>query len=317
MHPKNQLYDLFSGEIKNTTILFIEFLLALTGVLLRVAFFTLVERKIIGLIHYRKGPTKSIIIGVSQPLADAIKLISKETTKTRTINFLIYYSGPAIGLATILSVWGTFEYTFIVCDSKVKILVRLAILRLSVYRFIIIRWGSNRKYTVLGGQRVIAQIVSYEVCFILIVVLRIYSFKTIEVKRIIIIQESIWRIVSNWPLFLLWIIICIAERNRTPFDLAEGESEIVSGFNLEYGRGLFALIFIREYGSIIFLRYLTSVLFLGISLTILKTIIISFVFVWVRRRLPRARYDLLILACWKNVIPFTLAIIIIKIALIT
>ena len=104
MHPKNQLYDLFSGEIKNTTILFIEFLLALTGVLLRVAFFTLVERKIIGLIHYRKGPTKSIIIGVSQPLADAIKLISKETTKTRTINFLIYYSGPAIGLATILSV---------------------------------------------------------------------------------------------------------------------------------------------------------------------------------------------------------------------
>lgn len=194
---------------------------------------------------------------------------------------------------------------------SIKIVIILTIISTSAYRFILIRWGSNSKYAVLGGLRTVAQIVSYEVCLALFVITLVFIIKTISLVEIKIIQTEAWVAAIITPLFLMWMLLCLAESNRTPFDLAEGESEIVSGFNIEYGGGLFALIFIREYGIIMFLRFLSACLFFG-GRRIIKIIAINIIFVWVRSSFPRVRYDRLIITSWKIVTPYRMAIILIR-----
>ena len=281
--------------------------------LIRVAFFTLIERKLIGLIHYRKGPNKVAPIGVSQPLADALKLLTKETTKLSTPKTTIFLAGPMVIIFVILICWGLYETsTGGVITSSLKVLIIITIISTSVYGFIMTRWGSNSPYALIGGYRAIAQTISYEVCIALHIIALVFLFKTLGIYEIKIIQVKLWTAVCTTPLFLSWIMLCLAESNRTPFDLAEGESEIVSGFNVEYGGGLFTLIFIREYGIIIFLRFVTSLIFMGGVFTIIKIIIICIIFIWTRSSFPRVRYDNLIIISWKLATPYSIAIIIIR-----
>lgn len=296
----------------NTIVYHLDFLFSVIGVLLGVAFFTLIERKVIGLIHYRKGPNKVIIWGLRQPIADALKLLTKEFPKFSSYKMIIYYSGPCVRIILILLCWGWYDYSFNFGANRIKIIVILAIMGLSAYGFLLTSWGSNSKYALLGGHRAVAQIISYEVCLVLYLLVLVYVVKAYNITTTREIQQGLWFIGFCTPLFVSWIILCMAEANRTPFDLAEGESEIVSGFNIEYGGGLFAFIFIREYGIIIFLRFITSVFFLGTNNLLFKTFIVCIIFVWTRCSFPRVRYDILILTAWKLALPYRLGIIIIS-----
>ena len=281
-----------------------------------VAFFTLIERKVIGLIHYRKGPNKVVVHGLSQPIADATKLLTKEAIKINFTKIIIFIAGPTTRILLIILCWGTYNFNFSANRTAIKVLIIMAIIRLTAYGFLLTRWGSNSKYALLGGYRAVAQIISYEVCLVLFIITALFCFKTYSIEKLQINQQGLWFICICAPLFLVWLLLCIAEANRTPFDLAEGESELVSGFNVEYGGGLFALIFIREYGIIIFLRFLTTLLFIGTHLTLLKTFMLCFLFVWTRCAFPRVRYDILIQTAWKTALPISLISLIIITALI-
>lgn len=296
-------------NLKNTSIYTLDFVISTVGILLRVAFFTLIERKIIGLIHYRVGPNKVVEWGVSQPIADALKLLTKEYQKFTISRLIIYYLGPLISLLLALLYWGFYEYSYSYITGSIKIIVIFSIISLSAYGFLLTRWGSNSKYSLLGGYRTVAQIISYEVCLIFLVLIIFYITKCYRVENIALSQRGVWFILYSLPLFITWVIICIAERSRTPFDHAERERELVSGYNVEYGGGFFVLAFVREYGIIIFLRFITSVLFLGINNIILKTFLICIVYVWVRCAFPRVRYDKLIIICWKKLLPYRLAMV--------
>lgn len=300
---------MYAKNLKNTSIYTLDFVISTVGILLRVAFFTLIERKIIGLIHYRVGPNKVVEWGVSQPIADALKLLTKEYQKFTISRLIIYYLGPLISLLLALLYWGFYEYSYSYITGSIKIIVIFSIISLSAYGFLLIRWGSNSKYALLGGYRTVAQIISYEVCLIFLVLIIFYITKCYRVENIALSQRGVWFILYSLPLFITWVIICIAERSRTPFDHAERERELVSGYNVEYGGGFFVLAFVREYGIIIFLRFITSVLFLGINNIILKTFLICIVYVWVRCAFPRVRYDKLIIICWKKLLPYRLAMV--------
>lgn len=277
--------------------------------LLRVAFFTLIERKIIGLIHFRLGPNKVIQWGVSQPIADALKLLTKEYQKFTISRLLMYYLGPLISLLLALLYWGFYEYAYAYVTRRIKIIIIFSIIRLSAYGFLLTRWGSNSKYALLGGYRTVAQIISYEVCLMFLILIIFFITKYYRVENIRMTQRGYWFILYSSPLFITWVIICIAERSRTPFDHAERERELVSGYNVEYGGGFFVLAFVREYGMIIFLSFITSILFIGVNNIIIKTFIICIVYVWVRCAFPRVRYDKLIIICWKKLLPYRLAIV--------
>lgn len=300
---------MYAKNLKNTSIYTLDFVISTVGILLRVAFFTLIERKIIGLIHYRVGPNKVVEWGVSQPIADALKLLTKEYQKFTISRLIIYYLGPLISLLLALLYWGFYEYSYSYITGGIKIIVIFSIISLSAYGFLLTRWGSNSKYALLGGYRTVAQIISYEVCLIFLVLIIFYITKCYRVENIALSQRGVWFILYSLPLFITWVIICIAERSRTPFDHAERERELVSGYNVEYGGGFFVLAFVREYGIIIFLRFITSVLFLGINNIILKTFLICIVYVWVRCAFPRVRYDKLIIICWKKLLPYRLAMV--------
>lgn len=301
--------------LKLITIYNLSFLLSIIGVLLSVAFFTLLERKIIRLIHYRVGPNKVVIYGVSQPISDAAKLLTKENINISSQKKLIFYSGPTVRLCLIVLVWEWRETKYSIISPTLKIFIILGIIRLTAYGFILSSWGRNRKYSLIGGFRAVAQVVSYEVCLILFLIIIIFltgSYKFIIITEI---QKRFWFIIFMPPLFITWVILCIAESNRTPFDLAEGESELVSGFNVEYGGGIFALIFIAEYGIIIFIRALTAMFFIGRSLLLVKTILICITFIWVRCAFPRVKYDKLINISWKIALPYRLSLLLLSASL--
>ena len=208
-----------------------------------------------------------------------------------------------------LTYWGFYEYSYSYLRSSLKVIIIFSVIRLSAYGFLLTRWGSNSKYALLGGYRTVAQIISYEVCLIFLLLIMFYIAKSYNLPTIRKTQSGYWFILYSTPLFITWIIICIAERRRTPFDHAERERELVSGYNVEYGGGFFVLAFVREYGIIIFLRFLSSVLFLGANNIIIKTFIICILYVWVRCAFPRVRYDKLIIICWKKLLPYRLGIV--------
>lgn len=293
----------------NAIIYLTDLLFSTVGVLLRVAFFTLIERKVIGLTHYRKGPNKVLVWGLTQPIADALKLLTKERPKFSSIKVNIFFSGPCIRIILITAGWCWYDFMFNRCPRSIKILIILCVIGITAYGFLLTRWGSNSKYALLGGYRAVAQVISYEVCLVLYILVLLYITKNFNPTIVKSMQPGFWFAIFCIPCFISWVILCIAESNRTPFDLAEGESEIVSGFNIEYGGGLFALIFIREYGIIILLRFITALVFIGGEGLLIKTFIICSLFVWVRRSFPRVRYDKLIMISWKIALPYRLAII--------
>lgn len=285
-------------------------LLLVICVLVRVAFLTLLERKVLGYIQIRKGPNKVGIMGIPQPFCDAIKLFTKEQTYPLLSNYISYYFSPIFSLFLSLLVWICIPLFIKLFSFNLGLLFFLCCTSLGVYTVIIAGWSSNSNYALLGGLRAVAQTISYEVRLALVLLSFIFLIGGYNILIFYKYQLFIWFLFLMFPIALVWFRISLAETNRTPFDFAEGESELVSGFNIEYRRGGFALIFLAEYASILFIRILFCVIFLGCDVFsfsfYLKLTFVSFIFIWVRGTLPRFRYDKLIYLAWKRFLPFSL-----------
>nr|UJG45551.1 NADH dehydrogenase subunit 1 [Agabus paludosus] len=285
-------------------------LLLLICVLVGVAFLTLLERKVLGYIQIRKGPNKVGFMGIPQPFSDAIKLFSKEQTFPLLSNYIMYYYSPIMSLFFSLLMWLVMPYLLGLYMFNLSMLFFLCCTSLGVYTVMIAGWSSNSSYSLLGGMRAIAQTISYEVSLSLIFMSFMVLIGGFSLMDFMKYQKFIWMIFLSIPLGLVWFVSSLAETNRTPFDFAEGESELVSGFNVEYSSGGFALIFLSEYSSILFMSMLFCILFLGGNLMsmlfFMKMVFLSFMFIWVRGTLPRFRYDKLMYLAWKSFLPISL-----------
>uniref|UniRef100_UPI0030FEC270 NADH dehydrogenase subunit 1 n=1 Tax=Sphingonotus salinus TaxID=319241 RepID=UPI0030FEC270 len=288
----------------------LNFFLLVVCVLISVAFLTLLERSILGYIQIRKGPNSVGFLGIPQPFSDAIKLICKEQPIPFLSNYFLYYFSPIFNLMISLFIWSIFPYMTYMCSFPYGFLFFLCCTSLSVYTLMIAGWSSNSNYSLLGSLRSVAQTISYEVSLALILLSLIMLIGSFNMFDFMSFQIYCWFIIFCFPLSLSFFASCLAETNRTPFDFAEGESELVSGFNIEYGAGGFTLIFLAEYASIIFMSMLFALIFLGgdfysfvffISLSL-----VSFFFVWVRGTLPRFRYDKLMYLAWSSFLPLSL-----------
>nr|UFZ13721.1 NADH dehydrogenase subunit 1 [Haplosialis sp.] len=285
-------------------------LILIICVLVGVAFVTLLERKVLGYIQIRKGPNKVGFWGIPQPFCDAIKLFTKETTLPLVSNYLSYYISPIISLFLSLVIWMVMPYLTLMYNFNLGLLFFMCCTSLGVYTVMAAGWSSNSNYALLGGLRAVAQTISYEVSLALILmsfVILIGSYSMLDFYNY---QSMCWMIIFMFPLSLVWLSSCLAETNRTPFDFAEGESELVSGFNVEYSSGGFALIFLAEYSSILFMSMLFCLIFLGADtmnfIFYIKLTFLSFIFIWARGTLPRYRYDKLMYLAWKSYLPFSL-----------
>nr|UPX88368.1 NADH dehydrogenase subunit 1 [Leptogaster cylindrica] len=289
---------------------FLGSLLLIVSVLVSVAFLTLLERKVLGYIQIRKGPNKVGLMGIPQPFCDAIKLFTKEQTYPLLSNYISYYFSPIFSLFLSLLVWMCMPLFMKLYSFNLGILFFLSCTSMGVYTLMVAGWSSNSNYALLGGLRAVAQTISYEVSLALILLSFIFLIGGYNLFLFSDYQMYLWFLFILFPLAMVWFVSCLAETNRTPFDFAEGESELVSGFNVEYSSGGFALIFMAEYSSILFMSMLFSCIFLGSNLADLffyvKLMIISFLFIWVRGTLPRFRYDKLMYLAWKCFLPFSL-----------
>nr|AMN09015.1 NADH dehydrogenase subunit 1 [Cylindrotoma sp. ZK-2016] len=296
--------------LKELLLPFIGSLLLLICVMVGVAFLTLLERKVLGYIQIRKGPNKVGLMGIPQPFCDAIKLFTKEQTYPVVSNYISYYFSPVFSLFLSLLIWLCIPYLIKLFSFNLGVLFFLACTSLGVYTVMIAGWSSNSNYALLGGLRAVAQTISYEVSLALILLSFIFLIGNYNLLSFELYQSYIWFIFISFPLFLVWFASSLAETNRTPFDFAEGESELVSGFNVEYSSGGFALIFLAEYASILFMSMLMVIMFLGCDINslmfFLKLTFISFMFIWIRGTLPRFRYDKLMYLAWKSFLPFAL-----------
>nr|UQJ73537.1 NADH dehydrogenase subunit 1 [Diamesa sp. 3XL] len=289
---------------------FIGSLLLIICVMVGVAFLTLLERKVLGYIQIRKGPNKVGFMGIPQPFSDAIKLFTKEQTYPLMSNYLTYYFSPVFSLFLSLFIWLCIPYLVKLYSFNLGVLFFLCCTSMGVYTVMIAGWSSNSNYALLGGLRAVAQTISYEVSLALIMLSMIFLIGNYNFMYFNIYQNYLWFMFLCFPLALVWFASSLAETNRTPFDFAEGESELVSGFNVEYSSGGFALIFLAEYASILFMSMLFSVVFLGGDVYsfafFIKLAVVSFMFIWVRGTLPRFRYDKLMFLAWKSFLPFSL-----------
>nr|YP_006576241.1 NADH dehydrogenase subunit 1 [Sphaerotheriidae sp. HYS-2012]AFH54823.1 NADH dehydrogenase subunit 1 [Sphaerotheriidae sp. HYS-2012] len=286
----------------------INYLILMIMVLVGVAFFTLLERKMLGYIHIWSGPNKVSYVGMLQPFFDALKLLSKEVNFPTMINLVPFFFGPGLGLILSLMVWVMFPVQWGLMDFELGFLFFMCCTSLSVYFLLMAGWGSNSKYSLLGSLRAVAQIISYEVSLALLLIGFVTMVGGYDFEGFYSYQEYLWFVVYMLPLFLMWFCSSLAELNRTPFDFVEGESELVSGFNIEYGGMNFALIFISEYAWILFSSMVVVVVFMGgySYLMFIKVVIIGGIVVWVRGTLPRFRYDKLMDLAWKSFLPVIL-----------
>ena len=292
----------------------VSLLLIVVGVLVGVAFLTLLERKVLGYIQLRVGPNKVGYMGLLQPFRDAIKLFRKESISPIISNNIIYYLSPVFNLVLSLLLWLRLPYFSLFLRLNYGVLLFLCVRRIGVYTVMLSGWSSNRRYSILGRVRAIAQTISYEVRLVLILFRVLFIILRLRIFDFIKFQRNIWFLFLGAPLGIIWLVSILAETNRTPFDFAEGESELVSGFNIEYRRGGFALIFLAEYSRILFIRVLFRLIFLGgkfNSISIyLKLLFIRFRWLWIRGTLPRFRYDKLIFLAWKSFLLISLSLII-------
>nr|AEJ91482.1 NADH dehydrogenase subunit 1 [Notamacropus rufogriseus] len=288
-------------------------------ILLAVAFLTLVERKVLGYMQFRKGPNIVGPFGLLQPVADGIKLFTKEPLRPLTSSVPMFIIAPILALTLALTIWTPLPMPHALIDLNLGLLFILSLSGLSVYSILWSGWASNSKYALIGALRAVAQTISYEVTLAIILLSIMLINGSFTLKNLIITQENMWLIVSTWPLAMMWYISTLAETNRAPFDLTEGESELVSGFNVEYAAGPFAMFFLAEYANIMAMNAMTAILFLGSSLNhnfshlstlsfMLKTLFLTFMFLWIRASYPRFRYDQLMYLLWKNFLPLTLAL---------
>nr|YP_009236664.1 NADH dehydrogenase subunit 1 [Telchinia acerata]AMJ17122.1 NADH dehydrogenase subunit 1 [Telchinia acerata] len=285
-------------------------LILMLGVLIGVAFLTLLERKVLGYIQIRKGPNKLGVLGILQPFSDAIKLFTKEQIFLNYSNYFSYYFSPIIGFMLSLIIWSITPYMFNMVMYNLGVMFFLCCTSMGVYTLLIAGWSSNSNYSLLGGLRAVAQTISYEVSLTLIMMSSLIMIMSLNMVMFNEYQSMIWFFFLMLPLSLCFFSSMLAETNRTPFDFAEGESELVSGFNIEYSSGGFALIFLAEYSSILFMSMLFIIIYMGgYDLNMLfyfKLVFMSFFFIWVRGTLPRYRYDKLMYLCWKSYLPVSL-----------
>lgn len=289
-------------------------LILIVNILVGVAFLTLLERKVLGYIQLRKGPNKVGVGGILQPFRDAIKLFTKELFILNKSNYFVYYLCPVLVFFFIIIIWTLRPFFTNFYYINYSVLILFLILRLISYVYMLIGWSSNSSYSMLGSIRVVAQTLSYEVSLIIIVLIILILVESYSLK-----DFEYWQNMGGWfifivrPLFLTFFLRILAEINRSPIDFIEGESELVSGFNIEYFRGRFALIFMAEYGMIIFFSYLSSLMFTNLMGSLYIYIYIGLmmrVIIFIRGLLPRMRYDELMYMCWKIILPFVICIIV-------
>lgn len=315
---------------------FIEILLSFLSIvlpiLISVAYLTLAERKVMGGMQQRYGPNAVGFFGLLQPLADGLKLLLKETVIPTNANTFSFIFAPILTFFISLTGWAIipFSTNSFFTNIDISVLFIFAVSSLAVYGVILSGWASNSKYAFFGALRSAAQMVSYEISIGLILITLLICVGSLNFIDIVIFQNFTFFCIPFFSLFLMFLISILAETNRAPFDLPEAESELVSGFNVEYSSMGFALFFLAEYGSIILMSLFTVMMFLGGWLSIsffsiffidafvigIKTSFILFFFIWVRASFPRYRVDQLMRLCWKIFLPFSFAIVILILGLI-
>nr|YP_010866032.1 NADH dehydrogenase subunit 1 [Piezodorus guildinii]WGT93140.1 NADH dehydrogenase subunit 1 [Piezodorus guildinii] len=286
------------------------YVLMIICVLICVSFVTLLERKVLGYIQLRKGPNKLGFMGIVQPFSDGIKLFFKEQIFPYKSNNLIYYMSPIFLLIISFFMWSLYPFLYNVYNFNYGLLFFMVCTGMGVYGVMLSGWSSNSNYSLLGSLRSVAQVISYEVSMIMIMLCLVIFVFSYNLLDFMYYQTKCWFMFLSFPLFFCWLSSCLAETNRSPFDFAEGESELVSGFNVEYSSGGFAFIFLSEYMNIIFMSLLTNIIFMGCDLYsfmfYIKIMILVFWFIWVRGVLPRFRYDKLMYLTWKLFLPLSL-----------
>ena len=292
--------------------------------LISVAYFTLAERKVMGIIQRRKGPNVIGYLGLLQPLADGLKLFSKETILPSNANIILFILAPIITFLLSLLGWAVipFSNNVVLSDINLGILYLFSISSLSVYGILLAGWSSNSKYPFLGAMRSSAQMISYEVSIGFIIANVCLCSGSFNLTDIVLSQSNIWYVVPLFPMFLIFCVSMLAETNRHPFDLPEAEAELVSGYNVEYSAMTFALFFLGEYANMLLMSAFLTLLFLGGWLPLFDLFPFSFIpgvvwfslklslgvffFILTRAALPRYRYDQLMLLGWKSFLPLSL-----------
>ncbi|MBS0965263.1 NADH-quinone oxidoreductase subunit NuoH [Acetobacter okinawensis] len=314
-------YQTLAGQI---LLMLLETLAVLVPLLIGVAYLTLMERKVMAAMQQRRGPNVNGPFGLLQAFADAIKMIVKETVIPAGANRALFLFAPFLTFSLAMAAWAVIPTGngLAVANINVGILYLLAMSSLGVYGMLIAGWASNSRYAFLGGLRSAAQMVSYEVSIGLVIVSVLLAVGSLNLNDIVLAQRHIWFCVPMFPMFIVFFISALAETNRAPFDLPEGESELVAGFFVEYSSLAFGLFFLGEYANMILMSSMVSILFLGgwlpplgiAPLTwvpgplwlIFKILFCLFVFIWVRATFPRYRYDQLMRLGWKVFLPFSL-----------
>jgi NADH-quinone oxidoreductase subunit H len=295
-----------------------------------VAMFVYWERKVLGWMHTRMGPNKIGPFGVLQAFADVVKLLIKEVILPTKANRFLYYMAPMIALVPALAVWAVvpFSSTMVLSNANAGVLYLLAMTSIGVYGIIIAGWASNSRYALLGAMRSAAQVISYELAMGLCLVCVLVLAGSLNLTDIVNAQAGSkgifdWFWLPLLPVFVIYFISGVAETNRAPFDVAEGESEIVAGFHVEYSGSAFALFFLAEYASMILVSFLAAILFMGGWLSpfptswgfighggfpwlLIKAFLFSFMFLWFRATFPRYRYDQIMRLGWKVFIPIAI-----------
>lgn len=290
-------------------ILLVNWILCLLQLVLVVIFIVLIERKVLGYIAIRKGPTKVSFMGLFQRFADALKLGLKETDPNQSSNNKFFLFGPVFSILIILCRWLKIVVKFKSFSFNKRIIVLFCFMSFKIYILLIVRWGGKSKYRLLGGLRASAQVISYEISFFFLLFCLIYLFRSYKINYYF---SSFVK--TFWLFFILigcWLVTCLAETNRSPFDFAEGERELVSGFKIEYGALQFRFLYLGEYGRIMLLRSLRVFLFFNKNLLICYFLIVFIIvfFSWVRGALPRFRYDLLMSYVWIGILPIVLFVL--------
>nr|CCI69340.1 NADH dehydrogenase subunit 1 [Metacrangonyx sp. 3 ssp. 1 MDMBR-2012] len=283
-------------------------------IMISVAFMTLLEQKVVGSMQIRMGPNKTGFWGMLQPFADAAKLFLKENMHLNMSNTMIYFMSPVMSLLFGLGLWLIFPFMEGGIDFFLGVLLFMCFSSMSVYPIMLMGWSSNCKYSMMGSMRAMAQMISYEVSLMMIILSMIYMKSSFNFKELMNWTFIMLSLVVFLPLSMIWLASSLAETNRTPYDFSESGSELVSGFNTEYSSGGFTLIFLAEYSSILFMSFLFSLLFLNYGnmniFMLINTMIIAFLFIWVRSTMPRFRYDKLMNLAWKIFLPVSLLLFI-------
>ena len=302
----------------------LQIVVVLVPLLLSVAYLTYAERKVIGAMQLRQGPMVVGPMGLLQPIADALKLLMKETVFPTGANKVVFILAPVITFTLAMIGWAVIPFGdgLVIADINVGVLYLFAISSLGVYGILMAGWASNSRYAFLGALRSAAQMVSYEIAIGLIIINVLICAGSLNLSEIVRAQEGLWYFIPHFPMFMIFIASILAETNRHPFDLPEAEAELVAGYNVEYSSMGFALFFLGEYANMILMSAMAAILFLGGWLPpidiapinwipgpiwlILKICFVLFIFIWARATLPRYRYDQLMRLGWKVFLPLSL-----------